>query len=161
VFKLKNEEVMENKDLQSVLDSAVKDQRAKDFERTSQLTLGEMIEKCESILAGFKEGEAVPRVGFDFEGLIPTELDSWRGTYSELALGFRAEENGVELEDFLKMLKDAVGKTYEGYKGGEYTMWEDTPVWVANYGIPGYMGVKDIVCDNYSVTIVTAKYSYW
>jgi hypothetical protein len=32
------------------------------------------------------------------------------------------------------MLTEAIGKTYTGYKGGEYVMGKVTPVWVANYG---------------------------
>ncbi len=36
--------------------------------------------------------------------------------------------------DFIALLKRTVGATLYGYKGGEFLMIEDTPVWVANYG---------------------------
>lgn len=46
---------------------------------------------------------------------------SYRGTYSELA--FEPKENATVAE-MLASAKSALGSTYEGWKGGEYTMTE-------------------------------------
>lgn len=71
-------------------------------------------------------------VQFDFGGFEPTGIDSYRGYYSDLALGFDRE--GMKVGALRAELQDADGGTFEGYKGGEYRMDRSTPVWVANYG---------------------------
>jgi hypothetical protein len=57
---------------------------------------------------------------------------SWRGIYSELA--FEPEEN-VSVAHMLEAAKSAVGTTYEGYKGGDFTVTESTEVHVEEYGM--------------------------
>ena len=38
------------------------------------------------------------------------------------------------VSDILEMAKECIGKTFTGYKGGEFLMLEDTPLWISNYG---------------------------
>lgn len=57
---------------------------------------------------------------------------------------------------FLQMLKGAVGKTFMGYKGGDFVMSRQTPVWVANYGDAGHTAVIGVVDDGYQVILITA-----
>ena len=75
-------------------------------------------------------------VRFDFGGFKPTHLESYRGDYSHLALGFggRSETASQTAEELLEECRQMVGRDLQGYKGGTYTMGEDTPVWVANWG---------------------------
>ena len=56
---------------------------------------------------------------------------SYRGYYDEVA--FEPEEN-ARIGDMLQHAKTALGATFTGYKGGEFTMHEDTPCWIAEYG---------------------------
>jgi len=56
---------------------------------------------------------------------------SYRGVYDELA--FESVE-GTTVGAMLAAAKDALGSTYAGYKGGEYTMTPYTPVWLARQG---------------------------
>lgn len=60
--------------------------------------------------------------------------DSYRGNYFDLA--FMPEEN-VSIQSMLDNAKSALNKTFEGYKGGEYKMDEDTGVYIATYGCLG------------------------
>lgn len=115
-------------DLQTTLTAMVQQRRQEELKNSPQILLGELIAKLEAILDRTKE------VVFDFDGMIPTELDSWRGSYCELAIGYDSSATPPTLEKFLEMLKGAVGKTYEGYKGGDFVMGKATPVWIANYG---------------------------
>lgn len=76
-------------------------------------------------------------VYFDFCSIVPTTLMSYRGYYDQLALGFKLLEkmsDTVKVKDLLKILREGNGKTFEGYKGGDFTMKLTTPVWVDNYG---------------------------
>ena len=146
-------------DLQTYLDNAVKAKRAESLAKSDQLTLGEIIAKIEPIAAGAesfkKDCGYEPIVMFDFGNLHPSGIDSWRGIYAELALNYTEEGNAPTVTEFLTSLKEAVGKTYTGYKGGEFTMSRHTPVWVANYGNSGNTAVIEIINNGYVVIIIT------
>lgn len=90
------------------------------------LTLGQIIDALE-------KAPPFARVMFDFCDLAPTDVRSWRGDYSELALGW-ADLSELTAHVLLPRLKDSVGESFEGYKGGTYLMTRDTPVVVDNWG---------------------------
>jgi hypothetical protein len=86
------------------------------------VTLGQLIDTLEA---------AEPtRVVVDGFG----EPDSWRGVYAFLAF---APKNGTTVAEMLAHAKSAVGSTYTGYKGGDFTMTRETPCHIAAYGVWG------------------------
>ncbi|GAA0586439.1 hypothetical protein ACFQH5_20415 [Halomonas salifodinae] len=85
----------------------------------SQMTLGEMIEH----LSDLPDGAKISTIG---------EPHSYRGYYSDLA--FEGGSGEMSAKDALAMCNEALGKEFTGYKGGEFLMEEDTPVWVASRG---------------------------
>lgn len=133
--------------------SAVKAARRKTFEAGDQMTLGQMIDALEEIALTEPPSTCVH---FDFEYLIPAGIDSWRGSYDELALSF-SDGDGAEmhLDVFLGILHGAVGATFQGYKGGDFTMSRDTPVWVANPGNSGDTAVIGITNLGWKIRIDT------
>ena len=143
--------------LQTYIDNVLKAQRAESFARSDQLTLGEIISKCEEIAKkGYKRSDdSEPEVVFDFEYACPVGIDSWRGIYSELAINFEFDCKALALSEFIELLKGAVDKTFEGYKGGSFRMSRHTPVWVANYGNAGNTAVIEVVDNNYEVILMT------
>jgi hypothetical protein len=97
------------------------------------MTLGGLIKKLES----FPHDKKI-------QGL--TEPHSYRGYYSDLA--FEPSGDPVLVGDLLQECKSAMGKVFEGYKGGDYMMGENTPVWVASYGCCGLKLIDiDENCD--------------
>ena len=143
--------------LQEYLDNAVTNARNRAFEQSPQLSLGDLIKKLEEVRNNnsHKTGDDEPSVQFDFEDLFPTTLNSWRGVYAELALGFALEGEDPKIGPFIDMLKSAIGMTFEGWKGGDYRMDEGTPVWVANPGHVGETAVFDVIDDGWRAIIVT------
>lgn len=102
------------------------------------------------------------KVRFDFVYFRPTHFTSYRGDYAQLAIGYTNEYNDVRypelsVADLVKMCQEANGKEYMGYKGGDYTMHDNTLVWVANPDEAGRTGIVD-VCDGLYVTLKTAKF---
>lgn len=149
-------------DLQTYISNAVKVQRQNRFSQSEQLSLGELILKLEPIAA--KQSEVIEKykseadVVYDFEYLYPTRFDSWRGSYDELALNFetnRYESKRLTVSEFLNLCKETIGKTFTGYKGGEYTMGKSTPVWVANNGNAGNTAIVNVVDNEYEVILIT------
>jgi hypothetical protein len=43
------------------------------------------------------------------------------------------------------MCRAAIGEVFEGYKGGDFQMGRNTPVWLASYGCSGekIMAIRD------------------
>lgn len=110
------------------------------------LTLGEMIEKMEK-WKKYDRGY----VSFDFGSANPTRLDSYRGYYERLALGFDGDHcsKTVTPKQFYEMLTEANGMVYTGWKGGEYTMNLGTWVHVANPGNISDTIIVDIIGEPY------------
>jgi len=101
-------------------------------------------------------------VQYDFCYLRPTDVDSYRGYYDHLALGWSDKSEGdgeywPKVPTLLARLRKAVGGTYEGYKGGSFIMDEDTPLWVANWSHSGGTGIVGMTIDDYTVVLHTAK----
>ena len=93
----------------------------------TQITLGEMI----------KTLEAMPQEA-EIKGL--GELGSYRGYYCDLA--FSKDDGAEPVFDVLDRCNAAMGKVFTGYKGGDYMMGENTPMWVADYGDCGVKIVR-------------------
>ena len=153
-------------DLQKILKESSIAMRQKSLKDSDQLTLGELILKIEPLIVKQedikKRFDEEARVIYDFGGLFPTCLDSWRGSYSELALDFKDygykehQAKPMSVTSFLKMLKEALGKTFVGYKGGDFVMNKHTPIWVSNYGESSHTVVIEVVDNDYDIILITA-----
>lgn len=119
------------------------------------MTLGEL-------MAALERKDEKKEVIFDFVYFRPDgTLRSYRGDYSELSLGYTnmfEPKKQIKVGDLLAKLLDAVGKTFTGYKGGEFTMGTETPVWVANCGEAGGTGIVDVCDGGIDVVLKTAKF---
>jgi hypothetical protein len=58
--------------------------------------------------------------------------DSYRGYYEDLA--FEYSNDFQTAAELLELLESCIGKTYTGYKGGDYTCHENTLCWFGFYG---------------------------
>lgn len=94
--------------------------------------------KLGAFIAALERADPAMLVRFDILGFTPTKFRSYRGYYDQLALGWTADDNKRMLADqLLDQARAAIGATFEGHKGGEYVMDEDTPLWMANVGYSG------------------------
>lgn len=110
--------------------------------------LGELIDKL-------KRMDLTLPVYFD-NGQHPTDIDSWRGIYSELALSHEVGGEPLTGGALLEILEGAIDKTFTGYKGGDYVMTADTPVWVDNYGCYSCNTITGMKQENGRIIILTA-----
>jgi len=116
-------------DMQKMMSDLSKQWR--DERSESQMTIGKLIQKLKSM----DKNMMIQNV---------SEPHSYRGYYSDLAFESLTGEKS-KVSEFLKMLEDSLGEIFTGYKGGDYLMEEDTPVWVAEYGscVKKLIGIKD------------------
>lgn len=141
-------------DLQDTINAYMAQARKESLANSDQLTLGELILKLDAIPN--KEASLV----FDFGYFYPTCVDSWRGAYEELALNYQDTGSSLNVHEFLVVLKQAIGDTFTGYKGGDFKMNKHTPLWVSNYGHSNNTAVVDILDKNYQVIIITGYREY-
>jgi len=95
---------------------------------SSQMTLGKLIERIESLP--------------DHTMLEMSCPHSYRGYYQDLA--FERPNHPLSKREVLALCKGAMGEVFHGYKGGEYQMGRNTPVWIAAHGCCGMklVGIK-------------------
>lgn len=117
------------------------------------ISLGELI----ALLTPCKQDVSIH---FDFGDFRPTDVDSFRGYYDHLAIGF-SDEGDPKVSDLLAQLNAAVGKSFTGYKGGDYTMTRRTPMWVANYGRSTSTAVVGVEQTDWCVVINTGYCEDW
>lgn len=91
-----------------------------------QMTLGKMLRALDGC------DENMPVVFDGADSGSPGGEYSYRGYYSDLS--FEPSDNPVTVAEFKKQCSRALGATYEGYKGGDFVMANDTPLWCAAYG---------------------------
>jgi hypothetical protein len=127
------------------------------------MTLGELIHALDGTyknplpeyFAGRTDKER--QVYFDWCGMRPNGLSSYRGYYDHLAINIDIDR-GPTVAELLERLREAIGDAFTGWKGGEYTMSADTPVWVADPGYATGWGVSGVRDEGYSVVIETKKF---
>jgi hypothetical protein len=111
----------------------------------TQLTLGKFID----LLRTLPQDRTIAGIG---------SPDSYRGYYDDLA--FRPTSEVRTVADVLNMLLvECMGRTFCGYKGGDYLMGEHTPLWIAEYGDCGDKLVA-LNVDASPITPVTQPDSY-
>jgi len=113
------------------------------------LTLGELIK-------ALKEFPAECPVECD-EGSHPGSLSSYRGYYCDLAI--EPSHHLVTCAELLERCRLALGNEFEGYKGGEYTMTEKTPLWLSHYGTNSEVAIIGVRDGGKAVILVTKQLS--
>lgn len=88
----------------------------------TQMTLGKLIEALDALPADMKVSGLTDRIM------------SYRGYYCDLAI---EPGEGTDVRRLWNLAKAAMGEIFVGYKGGDYQMGRNTPVWVASYGACG------------------------
>lgn len=83
----------------------------------TQMTFGELIERL---------GQLPPDTP-----IAAGDPNSYRGYYSDIALDPTEISTAGEL---LAKCREMMGRTMTGYKGGEFPVHENVPVWVSPYG---------------------------
>ena len=86
----------------------------------SQMTLGRLIERLSAMNPETQIELSAPH--------------SYRGYYSDLSLKPGTSQNAREL---LAECRKALNKTFYGYKGGDFEMHSEVPVWIAYKGSCG------------------------
>ena len=107
------------------------------------LTLGELMDEL-------KNKNPLAVVKFDHNVESPWKAMSYRGYYSDLA--FDTSDTPMTVAALLELCEDAYEKEFIGYKGGEFIVTGDTPLWVASYACTGRAIINIIDQDKHSLS---------
>ena len=109
------------------------------------VTLGELIDALNSC-----PPQLIVRVD---RGGYPCSPRSYRGYYSDLA--FETTQVARAVEQVRQDCTHALGNTYEGYKGGDFVMEGDTPLWVSDYGRASGVAIVKVRIEDDQVILQT------
>lgn len=119
------------------------------------ITIGELLEKLHAV----QDNKAM--VVYDFCGIIPTKINSWRGVYAEPALGWKVwsyKDTDVMVSTLVEELEQAIdGRMYFGWKGGEYFYTKDSPLHVDNPGESSDTAIFDVLDCGWQVILITKR----
>lgn len=133
--------------LQALLD-AMND--ASSQERANyHMTLGGLV----AALEGFDPDAWV--VYDTIEEQSPSAPQSYRGYYSDLSLPPRADP--IKVSDLFELCREAVGRTFKGYKGGDFTMHSKTPLWASPNGVANGVAIMDAKVIDGRVFLITKQ----
>ena len=143
-------------------------QRETVIEGKYQMTIGEIMEKIKYGGLTYGDDNQPKVVQFDFGTAVPTDVDSWRGSYDCPQIGYRltgydsdSDKDSITAEQFLKELELGIsGRVYTGWKGGDFTYSEDDGLWVSNSGNASGTVIIDVINDGWRYLIVTAYCEY-
>jgi|SRR3984957_9010364 len=125
-----------------------------DADSMSPMNLGELIDALDGCGAQWVQ-LAIPTPSY------PARVSSYRGYYEDLAIEYDedSDHRKMSVGEFLRMLRAAIGYTFAGYKGGNYTMSRESNVWVANWGnAPGTRVVGVVVDDDIAYLVMIVKW---
>ena len=126
------------------------------------MTLGTLIEVTDNLYKNMSDNASVHYIKPDVKNfddndnlLGVDDLYSWRGDYSHLCLPAKHTDDWLGVEQFLCRLRGAVGMKFTGYKGGEFEMTENTPVWRSNHcNSDNTHGITHLTIESYGSSIV-------
>ncbi len=97
-----------------------------------------------SLITALTKADGALPVVFD-DGTPVGDGNSYRGYYEDFAL--RDGDKDSTVAELLTYMREKVlGQEFYGYKGGDFIMGEDTPLWRASYGScgPAIVDAKEI-----------------
>lgn len=113
------------------------------------MTLGRLIDVLD------RADPSLP-VKYDFCGLAPGTVRSWRGDYSQLAIGWEADPRKTVAELKASLIQ-AMRHPLEGYKGGHYLMKPSTPLWCDRWGECTNTMIVGAEATEFEVILCTAR----
>ena len=139
-------------DFQALIDAI--NTASKNTRSDYQMTLGKLIEELEKVENKELQVIAVNQDNKEDILMVDNGVDSYRGYYSDFAIEYVYDPDEVcatTVAQLLPVLKNSVGETFVGYKGGDFLMDENTPVWMANYGSCPGLAVMSVTVDEEAV----------
>ena len=115
-------------DFQKMMDAIAE----QDMKRRSQyhLTLGALADIC---IHSYKLGRVLAYANGNLNPKL--EVNSYRGYYCDLAIATTTDPDEIcRTKDFGELLKRTIDTPLTGYKGGNFLMGKDTPLWLSDYG---------------------------
>lgn len=83
----------------------------------------------------------------------PDFFHSYRGYYKDIAIAIGKKETNYTVEDLLSAAKNSIGFSFEGYKGGLFTMNKDSRFWVSKCGDNSSYRCSDVT-QNFGIATI-------
>jgi hypothetical protein len=132
-------------DLQKLVDTM--NETASAERANYHMTLGSLVAALENVSPDLL-------VEYD-SGSSPSGPESYRGYYCDLS--FPPSSIQITVAELLREAKVAIGSTFEGYKGGDFTMHEKTPLWASPYGSANGVAIMGSTTTDGKLVLLTKR----
>lgn len=142
-------------DIGTAIEGAMAQHNKERRESATNIRLGELIKRLENLpVKTLHDNTENDRYVITLGAVSVSGFDSYRGYYEDLSLVPSKEGYGMKVSELLERAKEARGKVFTGYKGGNFPMHDDSIIWLAPYGEShGIALVDTIVTDWYFVLV--------
>jgi len=89
------------------------------------------------------------------DGNSPGIFDSYRGYYDQIAVNRSTAVPDADI--FYEQVVNAIGSTHTGWKGGEYKMTKETPIWVSKTGEASGVGIVGMEHNGTDAVLIVRK----
>lgn len=123
---------------------------------SDQWTLGKLFYE----LGGVRSGATtyLRRGGLEY---VPEYFHSWRGSYEMVSLSYIGRQNYIDAYEVYRKTEKAIGGVFEGWKGGSFSMTDDTPVFADAEGEYEGYGVYNLINVAGDCVILADKVNEW
>jgi len=85
---------------------------------------------------------------------LTSNLHSYRGYYEDIALEYMPYQRPIHVSNIVWQLEYQIGEFFPGYKGGEYKLTKNSPVWISDYRSIGMAvtGIKQVSDNRFDLT---------
>lgn len=147
-----------NPEMEAMIHSRVQQMVREEYGQKKILMISELLLRLENLSEEDKENEIVLSLTpYDAEGKYPGDLISYRGDYCHLSITF--SDYRKTANQFIEQLENIIGKTLEGYKGGDFIMRKDTFVFASDWGNVSNLGVIGVDTSAYFKKIKKPHYN--
>lgn len=140
-------------DFVKLISAAVDAEVRQAADERGQVGIGELV----ALLNVADPLKSVVAVVNDREFGVSADVYSYRGYYNQLSI---EPGESATVATLALRLSDAIGETFTGYKGGDYTMSRNTPVWISGYGTASGWAVTGVDTSG-EKAVLTIEHEEW
>jgi hypothetical protein len=93
-------------------------------------------------------------------GSVPRAFKSWRGDYAQLTLTPGMAERPITVAQLRHLAESCIGETFQGYKGGDFTMSRHTALYADDWGEYNEYRIEAVIQDEWGVVLITDAQSW-
>lgn len=134
-----------------------------EIRKQEQFSLGKFKDVIQEFIKSC-ENDLIVVVQIEDELLTPTCFDSYRGRYEDISLDYVKTDNlysdgCLKMSKLLVGIEDSMNFTFSGHNGGEFSMDEDSFVWISPSGVSSELALTRVAIEDDRCVLIAEAYT--